>query len=86
MNIYKEMEKADYLARYKKLVFTENQIYGFPYDSNIYIYITKNEYFDFYLNKSTKNDSKTLDWRPTKKSIERMLEKATILCTVVLLR
>lgn len=82
MNIYKEMEKADYLARYKKLVFTENQIYGFPYESNVYIYITKNEYFDFYLNKSTKNDSKTLDWRPTKKSIERMLEKATILCTV----
>ena len=55
MNIYKEMEKENYLARYKKLVFTENQIYGFPYESNVYIYITKNEYFDYYLNKSTKN-------------------------------
>ena len=82
MNIYKEMEKENYLNRYKKLVFTENQIYGFPYESNVYIYITKNEYFDYYLNKSTKNGSTTLDWRPTKKSIERMLKKATILCTV----
>lgn len=81
MNIYKEMEKSEYLARYRKLVYTKHQIYGFPFEGNIYIYFTEDEYFDYYLNTNSETKTKTLDWRPTKKSINRMLKKATILCT-----
>lgn len=76
--LYKEL-----INGYEKVAYTDNYIWGFTYNGNVYMAITKSHYIETVckLDRASRGAGYSLRFKPTKAQKEALITKASILCS-----
>ena len=76
------------IARYVKIAFTHEYIFGFTYKGNVYMTFTKSDILPFILkvDKASRGAGYSLRFKPTNKQKILLLENSNLICSAKYLK